>query len=302
MTQTKPLIALAAIAAVLAACQTTPGNAPSSVKYMPANGARLPYVEQGRGTPVVFVHGAVSDHRTWDRQREAVSAQYRAISYTQRYFGTEPWDKSGPKFGVQTHAEDLTAFIRGLNAGPVHLVAWSYGGHIVLNVALKNPELVKSAFVFEPAVPSYVTDPAQLKALGDDAGAMFGPVGQAVQSGDNAAAVRRLIDGVGERDGYFAAQPAAVQAIQLDSVGTMPLLTGAAPPPPISCAQMGQVKPPIAIGRGELVRPFFKEIADAAARCLPGQRLIVAPKARHMWPGEDPQGFSRTLLAFLKDK
>ena len=144
----------------LASCQTAPGNTPSAVKYMPANGAQLPYVEQGQGAPVVFVHGALSDHRTWQRQREAVSSRYRAISYTQRYFGNEAWDKGGPKFGVQTHSDDLAAFIRGLNAGPVHLVAWSYGGHIVLNVALKSPELVKSAFVFEPAVPSYVTDPA----------------------------------------------------------------------------------------------------------------------------------------------
>lgn len=295
------IAALTTLLAALSACQAPPAAPPSAVKYMPVNGARLPYVEQGQGTPVVFVHGAVSDHRTWERQREAVSARFRSIAYTQRYFGTEQWDKAGPKFGVQTHADDLTAFIRGLNAGPVHLVAWSYGGHIVLSVALKNPELVKSAFVFEPAVPSYVADPAQLKALGDDAGAMFGPVAQAAQSGDNAAAVRRLIDGVGEREGYFAAQPAAAQAIQLDSASTMPLMM-ADTAPPISCAQLGQIKAPVAIVRGELVRPFFKEIADAAARCIPTGRHIVAPKAKHMWPGEDPQGFSNALMGFLAGK
>lgn len=151
---------MAACVATLTACQTAATNPPPAVNYMAVNGARLPYVEQGQGAPVVFVHGGVSDHRTWQQQREAVSSRYRAVSYTQRYFGTEAWDKNGPKFSVQTHADDLAAFIRGLNAGPAHLVAWSYGGHIALNVALKNPDLVKSAFVFEPAVPSYVTDPA----------------------------------------------------------------------------------------------------------------------------------------------
>lgn len=295
------IAATALIAGLLAACQTAPSNPPSAVKYMLANGARLPYVEQGKGTPVVFVHGAVSDHRTWARQREAVSARYRAIAYTQRYFGTEAWDKNGPKFGAQTHADDLAAFIRGLGAGPVHLVAWSYSGHIVLNVALKNPELVKSAFVFEPAVPSYVTDPAQLKALGDDAGALFGPVGQAVQSGDNATAVRRLLDGVGEQAGYFDGMPPDIKAIALDSAGTMPLIM-ADRAPPLSCAQLGQIKPPVTIARGELVRPFFKEIADAAARCMPTARHVIAPKARHMWPGEDPQGFSEAVMAFLSGK
>lgn len=106
---------------------------------------------------------------------------------------------------------------------------------------------------------------------------------------------------MGEREGYFAAQPASAQAVQLDSAGTMPLLM-ADQAPPISCAQLGQIKPPVAIVRGELVRPFFKEIADAAARCVSAGRLIVAPKARHMWPGEVPKGFSQTLMAFLKDK
>jgi len=35
---------------------------------------------------------------------------------------------------------DLTTFIRGPNAGPVHLVAWSMSGDAVLTVALRNPE------------------------------------------------------------------------------------------------------------------------------------------------------------------
>ena len=150
-------VACIAVLGTLAACQSSPtGAAPSAVKYLAVNCTRLPYVEQGNGAPVVLVHGAVSDYRTWDRQRNALSRQYKAISYTQRYFGTEAWDRNGPKFGVQTHSDDLAAFVRGLNAGPVHLVAWSYSGHIALNVALTSPELVKSAFVFEPTVPSYV--------------------------------------------------------------------------------------------------------------------------------------------------
>ena len=295
-------LTVAACITALAACQTAATNPTPAVKYMAVNGARFPYVEQGQGAPVVFVHGGVSDHRTWQQQREAVSSRYRAISYTQRYFGTESWDKNGPKFSVQTHADDLAAFIRGLNAGPVHLVAWSYGGHIALSVALKNPDLVKSAFVFEPIVPSYVTEPAELKALGDDAAVLFPPIVQAVQAGDNAAATRRLIDAVAEREGYFAAQPASLQAIQLDSAGTMPLIVSAPPPPLISCAQLGQIAAPVVVARGELSRPVHRVVADGAARCLPAGRLVVIPKTRHMWPGEDPQGFSQTLMAFLKDK
>jgi pimeloyl-ACP methyl ester carboxylesterase len=291
----------AACLAAIAACQTTPSSAPPVVKYMDVNGAWLPWVEQGRGAPVVFVHGAVSDYRTWDRHRSALAGSgYRAMAYSQRYFGTEPWGENWPAFGVQTHADDLAAFIRGLHAGPVHLVAWSHSGHTVLNVALKNPELVQSAFVFEPAEPTYVSDPAELKALGDDAGVLFGPVAEAVKARDNAAAVSRLIDGVGERKGYFDALPAAARAVHLDSARTMPLLMNQAPAPPISCAQLGQIKPRVALVRGADVRPFFKVAANAGARCMPSQQYIVVPNAKHMWPGEDVADFNRRLVAFLK--
>ena len=296
----KTLLAAACLAA-LVGCQTPPTWTSPAVKHMDVNGARLPYVEQGAGAPVVFVHGAVSDYRTWDPHRAALARHgYRAIAYTQRYFGTEPWGQNWPPFGVATHADDLAAFIRALGAGPVHLVAWSYSGHTVLNVALKHPELVSSAFVFEPAVPSYVTDATALKAIDDDGGAAFGPSVQALKDGDNAEAVRRLIDGVGERPGYFAAQPAAVQTIQLDSARSMPLLFNAAPPPQISCAQLGTLKPRVAMVRGEHVRPFFKLIVDAGTRCMPGQTYIVVPKQKHMWPGEDVAGFTATLVGFLK--
>src|SRR5687768_3388739 len=98
-----------AIAFVLAAAfQTTPISAEPAVKYMEVNNARLPYVEEGSGTPVVFVHGAVADYRAWNPHRSALAKEgYRAISYTQRYFGDEGWQEGGPPFGVKTHAEDL---------------------------------------------------------------------------------------------------------------------------------------------------------------------------------------------------
>ncbi len=294
-------IAVASCIASLPACETAPSH-PSSVKYMAVNGAQLPYVEQGKGTPIVFVHGGAGDYRSWESQRERLSSHYRAVSYSQRYFGTEPWGQDWPKFSVQTHSEDLAAFIRGLGAGPAHLVARSYGGHIALNVALNHPDLVKSAFIFEPIVPSYVTDPAELKALGADAATLFPPIVQAVQANDNPEAVRRLIDAVGERTGYFDALPQRTRALMLDSARTMPLIVSAPPPPPISCAQLALIAAPVVVARGELSRPVHRVVADGAGRCLPPGRLLVIPKTKHMWPSEEPEAFSRTLMTFLKDK
>ena len=297
----KTCIAACCLAALVGCHTPAAGVASTPVKYMDIGGnTRLPWVEQGRGEPVLFVHGAVSDYRTWDRQRAALAdSGYRAIAYTQRYFGTEPWGQNWPAFGVQTHSDDLTAFIRGLGVGPVHLVAWSYSGHIVLDVALKHPDLVKSAFVFEPGVSSFIVDASALKAIEDDAGAAFGPAVKAMQDGDNVASVRELIDAVGERKGYFDAQPAAMKAVQLDSARTMPMLF-AGKAPPITCDQLGQIRPPVAMVRGADVRPFFKLTADAAARCMPNSKRLVVPNQKHLWPGEDVAGFNTALVGFLR--
>lgn len=292
-------ISLVLAAAAFTGCQSPPSATPP-VKTMQVSGARLAYMEQGQGAPVVFVHGGVSDYRTWNRQREAVARHYRAISYSQRYFGSEPWSDDWPKFSINTHAADLAAFIRGLNAGPVHVVGWSYGASVGLYLAQQNPELVKSAFLFEPTHATYVTDPTDLKAMADDR-AKFAPIGQALKAGDNVAAARALLDAVDDRSGVLETQSPEVQIVVLDNARTMPLMIAAQQAPsPMSCAQLGQIALPVAIVRGELSRPYFRIIADTAARCILGSQYVVVPKGRHLWPGDDATGFNETLIGFLK--
>ena len=138
---------------------TTAMSAPA-VKAVEVNGVRLFYMEEGSGEPAVFVHGAPSDLRTWEPVREGVAKKYRFIAYTQRYFGTEPWPDDGKNFSIATLAGDLATFITSLDAGPVHLVGWSYGGVVAMHAAVKNPSLVRSLILYEPAAPVISVLPA----------------------------------------------------------------------------------------------------------------------------------------------
>jgi pimeloyl-ACP methyl ester carboxylesterase len=266
---------------------------------MDVNGARLSYVEQGRGVPVVFVHGSMSDYRAWNPHVNAVSRHYRAISYSQRYFGSADWQTDWPKFGVRVHAADLASFIRALGAGPVHVVAWSYGASVGLALLQQHPDLVRSAFLYEPAHPTFVTDAGDLKAITEDR-AVFAPAVQAARAGDNMAAARALFDAVDNRSDVFSTRPPDVQAMVVDNARTMPLLlTAQEAPPPITCSLLQQTRPTVAIARGERTRTFYRVIADTAAKCIPNSRHVVVPGATHMWPGSDPTAFSERVLAFL---
>jgi pimeloyl-ACP methyl ester carboxylesterase len=118
---------------------------PSS-RCVAIDGARLRYVDEGAGVPVVCVHGAFADHRNWEPQRAAIARHYRYVAYSQRYFGPEPWPDAGEHYSQETHVADLVAFIRTLDAGPVYVIARSYGATVALSAALRHPELVRALF------------------------------------------------------------------------------------------------------------------------------------------------------------
>jgi pimeloyl-ACP methyl ester carboxylesterase len=52
----------------------------------------LAYIEQGQGTPVIFVHGGgPTDLRTWGQQIEPFAEHFRVIAYSQRYHYPNAW-------------------------------------------------------------------------------------------------------------------------------------------------------------------------------------------------------------------
>src|SRR5919206_1723531 len=115
------------------------------------NGLDIAYVERGRGQPVVFVHGGTGDWRTWEGQMAAFSAGHRAIALSCR--GYWPNRKLDPddRITLDTFVEDVAAFIRALEAGPVHLVGHSSpGGFGGLLLAARYPDLLRSLVLLEP--------------------------------------------------------------------------------------------------------------------------------------------------------
>jgi pimeloyl-ACP methyl ester carboxylesterase len=269
------------------------------MKQVSVNDTKLTHQEQGQGTPIVFVHGAITDYRTWDGQREAVAAHNRFIALTMRYFGTDPWPDDGAKYSMKTHTDDLIAFIQNLNAGPVDLVGWSYSGPIALLVAVQHPELVRSLFLDEPSTLAFVTDPADLKVATEDRAGMASPAAAAVKAGDIAGAVKNLFNAVNGQPDLFDTVPPPVRTMLLDNARTLPISFAAPSPPAITCEQLGQIRVPTTVAVGELTRPFYKIAASTVARCISGAKLVVIPNGRHAAPVQATSAFNEALLKFL---
>ena len=283
---------------------TTTTRATQSAKEIEINGFRAQYVEQGSGEPMVFVHGAPGDLRAWEPIREGIASKYRFIAYTQRYFGTEPWPDDGKNFSIPILTDDLATFITSLNAGPVHLVSWSFGGLVAMQAAVRNPTLVRSLILYEPNVISVLpADSAEGKAAREDRSKMLAPVVAAMKGGDVVQAAKLAREAWFQLGpGWFDREPQAAQTRLLENARTMPLLFGAPPPPAITCDMLKDFPQPTLVLRGEKTQVSNVLISEAISRCVPGAQLVVLQNVNHDGPVRDPAAFTGAIFEFLSKR
>jgi pimeloyl-ACP methyl ester carboxylesterase len=272
----------------------------SVVKEIEVNGVILPYEEEGSGDAVVFVHGGLSGPAVWGPVRAATGKKYRSISYTQRYYGSAPWPDDGKNFSAATHADDLAKFVKVLNAEPVHLVGWSYGGAVATIAALKNPSLVRSLTLYEPSLVSVLpADSPEGRTAREDGAKIFGPAAAAVKAGDAVQAVRLLYEAIYQLPpGGFEHLPRSTQAGVLENARTRPLAF-AAPRSNITCDDLRALTRPMLVMWGEKTQAHFALTSEAVANCVPGARRVVMQNVNHNGPVRDPDAFSVAVLAFL---
>jgi pimeloyl-ACP methyl ester carboxylesterase len=286
---------------LLCILMSLPAASSPTTSALDVGGVRLTYVEQGSGETIVFVHGAPSDLRAWEPVRNEIAQRYRFIAYTQRYFGTDPWPDDGKNFSVKMLADDLAKFIQTLNAGPVHLVGWSYGGLVALLVAVNDPSLVRSLILYEPSVLSVLHEESpEGKIAREDRAKMFGPFVAAAKSGDFMRAAKLLQESVFQlTPGEFDHLPQEWQRRVLDNARTVPLLLAAPPPPAITCGKLKDFGRPTLIMRGEKTQPFYSLTSGAIAKCVPRAKEAILQNVNHGGPNRDPKAFSAAIFEFL---
>jgi pimeloyl-ACP methyl ester carboxylesterase len=257
-----------------------------------ARGADIfPYLDEGEGAPILFLHGIPGDGRIWAPHLARLAPRFRCIAPTMRWFGPHQWRADGPAFGTHELAQDLVAFLEALGAGPVSLVAFSFGCHVALAAAARRPDLVARLLAFEPGFSTWMEDEAELAAMQADAAAAFGPVFASAGSGDLNAAVAAMIDASGGA-GCFGALDPDLRAVLLDSRSAVPRLLAQTPPVPLGCADLAALRPPTTIIWGGRSGPRFRLPSIAAARCIGGAGHREFREADHLWPLTAPDAFA----------
>jgi len=111
------------------------------------NDVELYYEDTGSGFPVVFCHEFAGDYRSWEPQVRTFDRLYRCITYSQRGFPPSGAPTDPETYSQDLLIEDLRALVTHLGISQAHFVGFSMGGSVVLNFALRYPELCRGIVV-----------------------------------------------------------------------------------------------------------------------------------------------------------
>jgi 3-oxoadipate enol-lactonase len=266
------------------------------VSIVEVNRAKLHVESTGSGEPVVFVHNGIGDLRTWDAQLAPFANHFRVIRYDMR-----GWGRSICPKGSFSHSLDLAAVMRASDAVPAVLVGSSFGGRIVLDLAVEYPEMVRALVLIGSGLGGY--------RMSEDLDQFELQIEAAMERGDIPAAaevdLRVWADGprrTPEQVNPVFREQARVLAEHVYEV--IPLQSGdAIPRPPSKPAiqRLSEIAVPTLVIVGDQDQPDMLAIADLLAEEIPHARLAVMSGTAHLPHMEQPEAFNRIVLDFLGD-
>ncbi len=106
------------------------------------NGIEIYYESHGSGEPLLLIMGLGANATGWYAQAPALSEQYRVIAFDNRGAGRS--DKPNEPYSMPQLAEDAIGVLDTLGIGSAHVFGMSLGGMIAQELALRNPERVRT--------------------------------------------------------------------------------------------------------------------------------------------------------------
>jgi pimeloyl-ACP methyl ester carboxylesterase len=124
-------------------------------RFITANGIRIHYVREGRGAPLLLLHGWPEFWYAWRKCIPALARDFDVIAPDLRGFGDSDKPSPGPsaEAGAEVHAADIAALIDGLGLGRVGIVSHDVGAYVAQSLARLHPERLSGLFFFNCPYP-----------------------------------------------------------------------------------------------------------------------------------------------------
>jgi pimeloyl-ACP methyl ester carboxylesterase len=254
---------------------------------MQVNDIEIYYEIAGQGEPVLFLHGLGSSSAGWGFQREVFASDYLMITPDIRGHGRS--DKPPGPYGMALLAADIAALLDALDIKAVHVVGLSLGGMIGFQMAVDQPERVRSLTVVNAGpevVPrtfkerraiwqrQLLVNLFSMERIAETIGGRLFP------EPEQAELRQMAIEGFAAND--KAAYKAATGAILGWSVRD----------------RLGEIRCPVLLIASDMdYTPVSAKEAYLAE--IPGSRLVVIENSRHAAPIDQYEAFNAAVGEFL---
>ncbi len=260
--------------------------------YANNSGVKIYWEERGEGDPVLLIMGLGYTLDMWYRTAPVLSQHYRTISFDNRGVGRS--DVPPGPYSVSAMAADAAAVMDSAGVERAHVFGISMGGMIAQEFALQYPERVRSLILgcTSHGGPEAVLADAEVVTTLMARGTMsveegvramvpfiYDPATPRERVEEDLAIRRRTFPTAA---GYFA-QVQGIFAFE-------------------SRSRLSQLKVPTLVVHGESDRLVPPENGRRMVRLISGARLVMLPRASHIFPTDQPDAAHQAILRFLSEQ
>jgi pimeloyl-ACP methyl ester carboxylesterase len=256
--------------------------------HIASDGARIAYLDEGEGRPLVLLHGLMANGGFFRRQRELADG-FRLVAIDLRGHGRSPAGPTPPT--IERLAEDVAGLVESLGLEGAVGVGWSLGAAVLWRIlAGAVSERFAGAIVID-MTPRVLNDEgwdlglsretcaARSQAISDDFPAFAAAAGRAI-----------FVEPGGEADraaeAFAANDPQAIGALwnSLVEEDFRPLLPS--------------IRQPTLVVHGAHSHLYGADTAGHLVAALPNARAVAFDRSGHAPHLEQPELFNATLRDF----
>jgi pimeloyl-ACP methyl ester carboxylesterase len=242
-----------------------------------SDSARLAYGETGRGSPLMLVHGSPGDGRSWARVIKHLPADLRTLTPDLPGYGGSTPLPAGTTRRTAAMGVAVGRLLEG-SAERAWLCGHSYGGNVVLHIALQHRERVKGIALLEPVFMRALELTGEHETL-QKARTFFNSYVARVLGGEPEAVSAMIEFWFGP--GAFEKLPPSVQGFLIEAAPKNVQDVQAAFSEEIIKQQLNAFDRPVLVAYGAASPPITGIIASALAKLMPRAEVVSVPRTTH---------------------
>lgn len=127
---------------------------PYTPRYVEVNGARVHYVDEGTGNPILCLHGEPSWSFLYRKMIPILAADHRAVAMDFIGFGRSDKYTEEDEYSFQMHMDTLAGVVEALDLTNITLVVQDWGGLLGLTYATQQPARIARLVIMNTGLPT----------------------------------------------------------------------------------------------------------------------------------------------------